>query len=97
MPLLTVNSDGTFTYNPNGAFEYLPAAGSGASNLTATDTFTYELTGATTDTTVTITLSGVDNNDLLIGTNGPDTLNPGTGNDIVQPRAAPIPSTWAPT
>jgi ELWxxDGT repeat protein len=84
--LLKVNSDGTFTWDPNGKFEDLPAAGSGAdpTALPNTETFTYELTGATSDTTVTITVTGVDNNDTVIGTNGVDTLNPGTGNDIVR-------------
>jgi len=80
---LTVNSDGTFTYDPNHAFDYLPSASSGASNLTTTDTFTYQLTGASSATTVTINLSGLDSNDTLTGTAGTDTLVPGTGNDIV--------------
>ena len=42
--LLTVNANGNFTYNPNGALDYLPAPGSGASNLSVTDTFTYTVT-----------------------------------------------------
>ena len=37
--LLTVNPDGTYSYDPNHLFDYLPAAGSGASVLTVTDTF----------------------------------------------------------
>ena len=36
--LLTVNADGTFSYNPNHMFDYLPTPGSGASNLTITST-----------------------------------------------------------
>jgi len=80
---LTVNADGTFTYDPNHAFNYLPSASSGASNLTATDTFTYQLTGTSSATTVTINLSGLDSNDTLTGTGGTDTLNPGTGNDTI--------------
>ena len=32
--LLTVNADGTFSYNPNHMFDYLPTPDSGASNLT---------------------------------------------------------------
>ncbi len=35
--LLTVNSDGTFVYDPNGAFEHIAAGGTGA------DSFTYTL------------------------------------------------------
>ena len=37
--LLTLNADGTFSYDPNHLFDYLPTPGSGASNLTITDTF----------------------------------------------------------
>ncbi|MDZ7750539.1 MAG: Ig-like domain-containing protein [Gammaproteobacteria bacterium] len=56
--LLTVNSDGTFAYDPNGQFESL------AAGETATDTFGYTVSdgnGATdTDTaTVTVTVTGV--------------------------------------
>jgi len=86
--LIEVNSDGTFTYDPNGAFDSLPSASSGASNLTATDSFTYTLTGASSDTTVTITLSGLDGNDLVMGSAGVDTLSPGTGEDTVRALAS---------
>ena len=81
--LLTLNSDGTFTYDPNGAFDYIPGAASGASNLTDTDSFTYQLNGDST-ATVTITLSGLDSEDLLIGTAGADTLTGGVGNDTIE-------------
>lgn len=81
---LTVNSDGTFIYDPNHAFDYLPSASSGASNLSTTDSFTYMLTGGSGDVSVTITINGLDSDDLLIGTGGGDTLTPGTGNDTVQ-------------
>ena len=37
--LLTLNADGTFNFDPHHLFDYLPAPGSGASNLTITDTF----------------------------------------------------------
>ena len=52
--LLTVNDDGSYTYDPNGKFE-----GLGAGN-TATDSFTYQATdGSLTDTaTVKITITG---------------------------------------
>ncbi|MBV9993030.1 MAG: VCBS domain-containing protein [Alphaproteobacteria bacterium] len=80
--LLTVNADGTYVYDPNHAFDYLPGAGSGASNLTATDTFTYEITGGSS-VTVTVTINGVDSNDHLIGTTGDDTMHGGIGDDII--------------
>jgi len=88
--LLTLNADGTFSYDPNHVFDYLPSPGSGASNLTATDTFTCTIDGggASSETaTVTVTISGVDSDDLLIGTSGADTLYPGTGNDTVNALA----------
>ncbi len=80
--LLTVNADGTYTYDPNHAFDYLAASGSGASDTTATDTFTYTIDGGST-VTVTITINGVDSNDTLVGTSGNDTLIAGIGNDII--------------
>ena len=49
--LLTVNEDGTFSYDPNGAFDDLPEGD------TATDTFTYTVNGAD-DATVTFTIAG---------------------------------------
>jgi VCBS repeat-containing protein len=54
--LLTLNSDGTFSYNPNGKFESLAARAS------ATDSFTYKLSdskGGTDSATATITINGV--------------------------------------
>ena len=53
--LLTVNADGSYTYDPNGQFEDLEAGQSG------TDTFTYEMqdsSGAPDTATVTITVVG---------------------------------------
>ncbi|MDF1720842.1 MAG: Ig-like domain-containing protein [Minwuia sp.] len=53
---LTVNSDGTFNYDPTGAFDGLAV---GASD---TDSFTYTATdtaGSTNDATVTVTVNGV--------------------------------------
>ncbi|MCA9248042.1 MAG: tandem-95 repeat protein, partial [Planctomycetales bacterium] len=55
--LLTLNADGTFTYNPNGQFESLPVDGS------ATDSFTYSIEdehglGSIAPATVTITVNG---------------------------------------
>jgi VCBS repeat-containing protein len=50
------DADGSFTYNPNGQFEYLQAGDS------ATDSFTYTVSdgnGGTDTATVTITINGV--------------------------------------
>jgi len=56
--LLRVNADGSYTYDPNGAFNYL---GSGQS---ATDSFTYTATDAlgtrSSPATVTVTIQHVD-------------------------------------
>ena len=79
--LLTVNADGTFSYNPNHMFDYLPTPGSGASNLTVTDTFSYAITGGDT-ATATVTVSGVDTNDTLLDSPGNDSLAGGIGNDF---------------
>ncbi|WP_197998444.1 tandem-95 repeat protein, partial [Gimesia aquarii] len=57
--LLTVNANGTFSYDPNGEFESL------AAGQTATETFTYTIddgNGGIDIATVTITITGV--NDL---------------------------------
>src|SRR5262249_28948638 len=48
--LLTVAADGTFSYDPNHKFDYLPTPGSGASDPTVTDTFTYTITGGANPT-----------------------------------------------
>ncbi|WP_424965863.1 Ig-like domain-containing protein [Dinoroseobacter sp. S375] len=54
--LLTLNSDGTFDYNPNGQFESLAVGESG------TDSFTYTVidgNGGSDTATVTVTVNGV--------------------------------------
>src|SRR5262249_10746222 len=79
--LLTVNADGTFSYDPNHVFDYLPDAGSGASNLTYVDRFSYTITGGDT-ATVTVTVSGGDSNDVLYDSAGIDTLAGGIGDDL---------------
>ena len=56
---VTNNGDGTFSYDPNGAFESLN------DGETATDTFAYTLSdgnGGTDTATVTITINGVNDN-----------------------------------
>ena len=80
--LLFVNANGTFDYNPNGAFQDLAAAGSGANapSLTRIDNFTYTISGGDT-ATVSITVSGIDNNDTLEGMSGDDILDGGAGDD----------------
>ncbi|RZJ44890.1 MAG: hemolysin-type calcium-binding protein, partial [Brevundimonas sp.] len=79
--LLTVNANGTYSYDPNGRFNDLPGAGSGSVN-TATDSFTYTLAGGNT-ATVTITVNGEASatGDVQVGTGGDDTQSGGGGND----------------
>src|SRR4029077_13811822 len=79
--LLIVNADGTFNYDPNHMFDYLPAPGSGASNLTVNDTFSYAITGGDT-ATVTVTVGGVDTDDTLFDSPGIDTLAGGIRDDF---------------
>ena len=73
--MLTVNANGTFSYNPNGAFNTLPDfVTSGASNTTAPDSFKYTLVNGN-EVTVSLTIRGVDSNgDILLGTAGVDSL-----------------------
>ncbi|KQW78756.1 peroxidase family protein [Brevundimonas sp. Root1279] len=80
---LTLNVDGTFSYNPGLIFRSLPGPLSGASNTTAFDTFTYTLAGGNT-ATVTITINGQDSiGDVLNGTAANDSLWGGAGNDTL--------------
>ena len=81
---LTVNSDGTYSYDPSGKFNYLthtgnPGEETGAANTSATDTFQYTLANGGT-ATVTVTVNGVaTTDDKLFGTAGDDTIT-GTAN-----------------
>ncbi len=64
--VVTLLADGTFSYDPNGAFEYL------ADGETAADTFTYAISdgnGGTDTATVTITVSGIDDVLTIVGVN----------------------------
>ncbi|WP_372942880.1 beta strand repeat-containing protein, partial [Shewanella sp.] len=66
--LLTIYSDGTYTYNPNGVFDGL------ASGELTTDTFTYTVTdeyGATDTATVTVNIVGTND---LVSIDTPDSL-----------------------
>src|SRR5205085_8902858 len=56
--LLTVNADGTYSYDPNGKFNGLAYYGSGAANSSAPDGFTYTLTGGST-ATVSVPIHGL--------------------------------------
>ncbi|RYD65820.1 MAG: calcium-binding protein, partial [Sphingomonadales bacterium] len=95
--LLTVYADGTYTYDPNGAFNYLvppeTAAATGATNGQATDSFDYTLNDGSS-ATVTITINGVDSigdqlygdtsDNVLVGTPADDIFNLSQGgSDIV--------------
>jgi Ca2+-binding RTX toxin-like protein len=81
--LLTLNADGTYTYDPNGAFQYVPGPSSGSPNQTATDSFTYTLANGNT-ATVTITIVGEDSeSDRVTGGAGADVLTAGDGDDVL--------------
>jgi Ca2+-binding RTX toxin-like protein len=68
---LRVNSDGSFTYNPNGAFNSLP---------TTNNVFTYTVAGGDT-ASVTITVEDPPNPNM--GTNNPETINGSSGDDVM--------------
>lgn len=55
---LTVNSDGSYTYDPDGQFDTLTDGSSGAVNTFAVETFQYTLTNANT-ATATVIIQGV--------------------------------------
>ena len=77
---VTRNGDGTLTYDTNGVFGAIPAPGSGASNTPGSDSFTYAL-AAGVSATVTMTITGIDTDDILLGTAGADALDGGIGLD----------------
>ncbi|MBD2518833.1 FG-GAP repeat protein [Nostoc sp. FACHB-973] len=63
--LLTLNSNGSFVYNPNGQFESLGVA------ATASDSFTYTISdgnGGTSTATVNLTINGVNDGATITGT-----------------------------
>jgi VCBS repeat-containing protein len=76
--LLTVNANGTFNYNPNGAFNTLTLA-SGAVNQSAFDSFTYSLVGGT-QATVFVNITGLNTTDDLLKGNSLDNVI--TGFDV---------------
>ncbi|MCI4645863.1 MAG: Ig-like domain-containing protein [Hyphomonadaceae bacterium] len=72
--LLTVNSDGTFSYDANGAFE---ALGTGQ---TDTDSFTYTISdgqGETATATATVTISGASDPTTITLPGDPDLISTG--------------------
>ncbi|UVO55773.1 S-layer family protein [Sphingomonas sp. SUN039] len=76
---VTLNADGSLSYDPNGQFNYLvsaaTAAATGALNASATDSFTYAANGGSS-ATVTVTINGVDGaGSELRGDGGNNTIN----------------------
>jgi Ca2+-binding RTX toxin-like protein len=79
--LLTVNANGTFSYNPNNAFAGV------AQGTNAVDTFTYEVSdgkGGTDTATAEILVAGTKLNELGPLTLGVDTINGTVLNDIIR-------------
>ena len=79
--LLTLNSNGSFSYNPNSQFDNLFV------NEQATDSFTYTVTdskGITDTATVTITIQGIEDPDLITGTEGDDILIGNAQDNIIR-------------
>ncbi|MFK7769637.1 MAG: VCBS domain-containing protein, partial [Mariniblastus sp.] len=63
--LFTINANGSYSFDPNGEFDYLPAG------QTATTTITYQIgdgTGLTDEATVTVIVSGLDDAPINVGT-----------------------------
>lgn len=75
---LTVNADGSYSYDPNGRFVTLTDGSSGAVNTSAIETFTYTLTGGAT-ATVTVTVNGVAGPGDRLQGDGTDNVIHGTG------------------
>ncbi|MDB9528038.1 Ig-like domain-containing protein, partial [Oscillatoria sp. CS-180] len=78
--LLTLNSDGTFSYDQNGQFANLN------NGETGTDSFTYTISdgqGGTDTATVTLTINGVSSTNPNQGSAGADIITGGDGNDII--------------
>ena len=92
--LVTVNANGTYTYDPNHKFDYLIrnvlAQQLGASNGFTTDTFTYTLVGGST-ATVSVIVRGIESagdqlhgngaNNVITGTSATDVFNLSQGGD----------------
>ncbi len=75
---LTMNADGTYSYDPSGAFDYL------ATGQTGTDSFTYTISdgqGGTDTATVTFTVTGV-NTAPVLADDGPVSVTGGETTNI---------------
>mgnify|MGYP003669514198 CR=1 FL=1 len=74
--VVTVNADGSFDYDPNGAFDYLAAGESGS------DTFSYTVSdgnGGTDTATVTVTINGSDDAPTIVAVSDLDD----SGNQVI--------------
>jgi VCBS repeat-containing protein len=80
---LTVNANGTYSYDPDGKFNHLTDTSTGAVNTSAVaDTFTYTLTNGGT-ATVTVTVYGVAGpGDRLMGDENDNVIQGSTGADM---------------
>ncbi|HEY0130051.1 MAG TPA: Ig-like domain-containing protein [Allosphingosinicella sp.] len=79
---LTVNADGSYTYDPNGQFDSLADSSTGAANSSVVDTFTYRLAGGNV-AMVTVTVNGVASpGDRLMGDEGDNFITGTPGPDI---------------
>ncbi len=77
--LLTVNGDGSYDYDPNGAFESLAVGNTGA------DSFTYTISdgnGGTDTATVNLTITGVNDAPVIIDPSNP-AIAPADPNNII--------------
>jgi len=75
--LLTVNADGTFSYDPNGAFTL-------GLDESDTDSFTYTIDdgfGGADTATVTITINSISQTHTAVV--GPDNIDAGAGDDVI--------------
>jgi VCBS repeat-containing protein len=79
--IVSLNADGTLTYDPAGAFDSTPTANSGAINTPAPDSFSYTLAGNGGTASVSVTVTGLDTNDFLLSGPGAGVLQGGVGND----------------
>ncbi|MGX7897082.1 tandem-95 repeat protein, partial [Tsuneonella sp. HG222] len=77
-----IDSDGHILYTPGPAQAQLAAPGSGASNTSFVDTFSYSLVGGGT-ADVIVTVQGTDGYDTLLGSAGNDNLRAGLFDDVL--------------
>ncbi|MEA3048991.1 MAG: hypothetical protein QOG84_827, partial [Sphingomonadales bacterium] len=79
---LTVGADGSYSYDPNGAYNNLADSSTGAVNSSGTDSFTYTLASGGT-ATVSVTIAGVASpGDQLRGDSGDNTITGTPGVDF---------------